>query len=93
MSAWTLTGHLKAMRSAGAYRPMRLHALVLEERDENGVRTGTMAGLRRALAAEDEEQCLESEVETTMRHLKVAGVLDLGSTPRRLVLTGAGDFS
>lgn len=93
MNEWKLESHLDTMRGAGAYRPMRLHALVLEERDENGVRTGTMAGLRRALAAKDEEQCLESEVETTMRHLKVAGVLDLGSTPRRLVLTGAGDFS
>lgn len=90
MNEWKLESHLDTMRGAGAYRPMRLHALVLEERDENGVRTGTMAGLRRALAAKDEDRCLESEVETAVHHLVIAGVIKDGSTARRLVLSGGG---
>lgn len=90
MNEWKLEDHLETMRGAGAYRPMRLHAIVLEERDENGVRVGTMAGLRRVLAAKDEDRCLESEVETAVHHLVIAGVLEEGSTARRLVLTGGG---
>lgn len=90
MNEWKLEDHLDSMRTAGAYRPMRLHALVLAERDEYGVRTGTIVGLRRALATEGEAQCLESEVETALHHLVVAGVLDKESTVRRLVLSGSG---
>ena len=92
MTEWTLENHLDTMREVGAYRPMRLHALVLEERDEFGVRTGTMAGLRRALAAKDEDRCLESEVETAVHHLVIAGVLEDGSTPQKLILTGTGGW-
>ena len=88
MNEWKLENHLDTMREAGAYRPMRLHALVLEEHDEHGVRTGTMAGLRRALAAKDEDQCLKSEVETTVHHLVIVGVFEEGSTAQRLVITG-----
>ena len=91
MTEWKFENHLDSMREARAYRPMRLHALVLEERDENGVRTGTMTVLRRALAAKGENRCLQSEVETAVHHLVTAGVLEDGSTGRRLVLTGGGD--
>ena len=91
MNEWKLENHLDTMREAGAYRPMRLHALVLEERDKHGVRTGTMTGLRRALAAKGKNRCLESEVETAVHHLVTAGVLEDGSTARRLVLTGRKD--
>lgn len=91
MSAWTLTGHLKAMRSAGAYRPMRLHALVLGECDENGTASFAMDRLRRELASGDFEQCAKSEVLTAIRHLEVAGVLKAGSSPRHLQLTGCGE--
>lgn len=91
MNEWKLENHLDTMREAGAYRPMRLHALVLEERDKHGVRTGTMTGLRRALAAKGENRCLESEVATAVHHLVTAGVLEDDSTARRLVLTGRTD--
>lgn len=86
--SWTLEGHLAAMRAAGAYRPMRLHAVALAGKDDTGVATMTLAGLRRALAAKDEMQCPVSEVETAVKHLVVAGVLEESSQPRRLVLTG-----
>lgn len=91
MNEWKLENHFDTMREAGAYRPMRPHALVLEERDKHGVRTGTMTGLRRALAAKGENRCLESEVETAVHHPVTAGVLEDDSTARRLVLTGRTD--
>lgn len=90
MSVWTLAGHLEVMRGAGAYRPMRLHGLILGECDENGTASFAMDRLRRELASGDFEKCAKSEVLTAIRHLEVAGVLEAGSSPRHLQLTGRG---
>jgi hypothetical protein len=69
---------------------MRLHALVLEERDENGTASFAMDRLRRELASAGFETCGKREVLTAIRHLEVAGVLEPGSDPRHLQLTGDG---
>ncbi len=89
MNEWKLENSLDAMCGAGAYRPMRLHALVLEEHNQTRVRTGAVTGRGRALAMTGEGPCLEFVVETSNRHPEVAGVLRAGSATRRLIPTGA----
>lgn len=70
---------------------MRLHALTIGECDENGTASFAMDRLRRELASGDFEKCAKSEVLTAIRHLELAGVLEAGSSPRHLQLTGCSE--
>ena len=82
----------ESMKSARAYRALRLALYVLEAVGDNGVYVAPSAvHVRRVLASAGEDECKAVDVATAVRQLVAMGVLDEQTEGQRFVLAGGGD--